>query len=59
MSEKIQNRATRAFLGIHKYSANLAINVAPSWTNHRNRQKLEMIRLWNRMIIWIMTGLLK
>ena len=50
MSEKIQNRAARAFLGVHKYSANLAINGDMGWSNHRNRQKLEMIRLWNRII---------
>ena len=43
--KKIQNRATRVFLGVHKYSANLAINGDIGWTNHRNIQKLEMIRL--------------
>ena len=50
ISEKIQNRACRVFLGVHKYSANVAINGDMGWNNHRNRQKLDMIRLWNRII---------
>ena len=52
MSEKNQNRATRSFLGVHKYSANLAINGDMGWTNQRNRQKLDMITmitLWNNL----------
>ena len=39
MSGKMQNMAARAFLGVHKYSANLTIYEDRGWSNHHNRQK--------------------
>ena len=46
----LQNRAIRYYLGVHEYAANLAINGDMGWTPCRIRRKVEMLRLWNRLV---------
>ena len=46
----IQNRAIRFFMGVHKFSPNLAINADMGWISSSTRRKVNMIRLWNRFI---------
>ena len=48
-SQVVQNRAIRSFLGVHKYAANAAINGDMGWINCATRQKIEMVRYWNRL----------
>ena len=48
--DSIQNRALRYFLGVYEYAANLAINGDVGWTPCRVRRKVEMLRLWNRLV---------
>ena len=51
MSEAVQNRAIRSFLGVHKFSANLAINVDMGWKNCSIRKKIKILRVWNRLVV--------
>ena len=46
----IQNRAIRYFLGVHRFSPNLAINGDMGWKSCKNRREVEMGRFWNRMV---------
>ena len=48
--ESIQNRAMRYFLGVHKFAPVLAINGDMGWDPCLLRNKLNMVRLWNRLI---------
>ena len=50
LSEAVQNRAIRSFLGVHKFSANLAINGDMGWENCSIRKKIEILRVWNRLV---------
>ena len=50
-SEIIQNRAICFFLGVHRFASNLAINGDMGWMLFRVRQKLEMLRLRNKLIM--------
>ena len=49
-SEIIQNRAIRFFIGVHRFASNHAVNGDMGWLPCEIRQKLEMLRLWNRLI---------
>ena len=42
LSEAVQNRAIRSFLGVHKFSANLAINGDMGWENCTIRKKIKI-----------------
>ena len=46
----IQNRSQRLYLGVHRFASNLAINGDMGWVNSNTRRKLEMLRLWKRLI---------
>ena len=46
----IHNRAVRTYLGVHKYAPILALTGELSFTPPEIRRKVEMIRLWNRII---------
>ena len=48
--QTIQNRAARSFLGVHRFASNVAIQGDIGWDSCRVRQKLNVIRLWCRLI---------
>ena len=48
--DAIQNRAIRFYLGIHRFAPNLAINGDVGWISSQVRRKVNMLRLWNRMM---------
>ena len=48
--ESLQNRALKFYLGVHKFSPNLAVNGDMGWVNSSTRRKVEMLRYWNRLI---------
>ena len=47
---KVQSRALRCFLGVHKYTTKLAIEGDTGWESCLIKQRCEMVRLWNRLI---------
>ena len=49
-TETIQNRALRYFLGVHRFAPNHAIQGDMGWPLCATRRKLEMCRLWNRIV---------
>ena len=50
LSNKIQFRAIRYFLGVHPKTPLLALEGDMGWKSCRLRQHVNMIRFWNRMI---------
>lgn len=48
--DHIQNRAIRAFLGVHNYAPNMAIQGDMGWTHSSVRRRVNMVRLWNKLI---------
>jgi hypothetical protein len=48
--EGIQNRATRIFLGVHKFAPKLGLEGDMGWMSCYYRHCLGMLRLWNRLI---------
>ena len=48
--ETIQNRAIRAFLGVHRFAPNLAIWGDMGWLSTQNKRHECMLRLWNRFV---------
>ena len=46
----IQNRAIRLYLGVHRFAPNPAINGDMGWVNSHIRRKINMLRLWNRLM---------
>jgi len=48
--ETIQNRAIRMFLGVSKYTTNLAIQGDMGWPSTSNKMKTCVCRFWNRLI---------
>ena len=46
----VQNRSLRYFLGVHRFASNSAINGDMGWLSCRNRRKIAMINLWNRLV---------
>ena len=48
--ESVQNRAIRSFLGVHKFTPNHAIQGDMGWDSCSLRRKLEICRLWNRIV---------
>ena len=48
--ETIQNRALRYFLAVHRFAPNHAIQGDMWWPLCATRRKVEMCRLWNRIV---------
>lgn len=48
--DAIQNRAIRFYLGLHRFSPNLAVNGDMGWINSSVRRKIEILHFWNRVI---------
>ena len=48
--DKIQNRAIRYFLGLHKFAPNIALNSEMGWTTPYLNRYICMLRLWNRIL---------
>ena len=46
----VHNRAIHAYLGVHNKTSNLAIRGEVGWVEPDIRRKLEMIRMWARLI---------
>ena len=49
--DTVQNRAMRIYLGVHNYAPNAAVSADVGWTPSHCRRKIEMLRLWNRLVI--------
>ncbi len=49
--DKVQNRASRFFTGVHKYAPILGHVGDMGWTSNRGRWKINILRLWNRLRI--------
>jgi hypothetical protein len=49
-AETVQNRAIRFYLGVHRFASNLAVNGDMGWLTCEIRQKIEMLRFWNRLV---------
>ena len=47
--EKLQNRAIRSYLGVHRYASKVVLNGDTGWIPDIVRRKLEIIRLWFRL----------
>ncbi len=48
--EKVQNRATRFFMGVHRFAPILGHVGDMGWDSSRSRWKINMLRLWNRLV---------
>ncbi len=48
--DKVQNRATRFFVGVHRYAPILGHVGDMGWGSNRSRWKLNILRLWNRLV---------
>ena len=48
--DKIQHRAVRFFLGVHKFCPIAAMSGDIGWLRSKDRRKICMIRFWNRLI---------
>ena len=46
----IQSRALRCFLGVHKFSAKVAIEGDAGWEPCLVKQRGEIVRVWNRLV---------
>lgn len=46
----IQNRAKFTYLGVHKKTSNVAINGDIGWLSPDIRRRLDMIRMWDRLV---------
>ena len=48
--KRIQIRAMRCFLGVNKYAPIVGVEGEMGWTTPAVRRKLEILRLWNRLM---------
>ncbi len=48
--DKVQNRTTRFFIGVHKYAPKLGHVGDMGWVSNRGRWEINILRLWNRLI---------
>ncbi len=48
--DSIQNRAIRSYLGVHRFTPNMAINGDMGWKSTLSKRQICMCRLWNRLI---------
>ena len=49
--DKIQYRAIRYFLGVHNKAALLGLEGEIAWNSFKIRQSINMVRLWNRLLL--------
>ena len=49
-SEIVQNRASRVYLGVHRFAPVLGLQGDLRWLSCRTRRKLNMVRYWNRLV---------
>lgn len=49
-SNLVTNKAARYFLGVHKFAANAAIQGDMGWLPDQFRQKISVMRLWNKFV---------
>ena len=47
--DTIQNRASRVFLGVHRFAPLLALEGDMGWMSTRYRRWINILRLWNRL----------
>ena len=47
--DNVQHRAILVFLGVGKYTPNLALDYLIGWISLGNRRQTHMVRLWNRI----------
>ena len=47
----VQNKGARAFLGVHRFAPNLAVNGDMGWTPPIIRRQSNMVRLWYRFLV--------
>ena len=57
--QTVQNKAIRTFLGVHRFAANVAIQGDMGWESCALRQKINVLRLWCRLIMMSPTRLTK
>ena len=55
----IQNRAMRYFLGVHRFTPNMAITGDMGWLPSVYRRWCSVIRLWNRILLFDDTRITK
>lgn len=48
--DSVQHRAIRYYLGVHRFTPNLAIRGDIGWLPSLQRRWLQMIRMWNRIL---------
>ena len=48
--DTVQNRAMRYFLGVHKFAPNLAVTGDMGWIPSIIRRKINILRLWNKLV---------
>ena len=48
--DKIQNRALRFFLGVHRFAPTTAVVGDTGWISSKTRHWINMVRYWNRLI---------
>ena len=48
--DKVQNRAIRYFLGVHKFAPNAALTSEMGWIRPQSERYICMLRLWNRLL---------
>ncbi len=48
--DKVQNRASRFFTGVHKFAPIMGHVGDIGWISNRGRWKINMLRLWNRLV---------
>ena len=44
------NKIQRAYLGVHRYTSNIMIEGDTGWTPCNIRRKIDMLRLWGRLV---------
>jgi len=49
--ESVQHRAARIFLGVHRFAAIHAISGDIGWMSAQLRHRVEMCRLWNKIVL--------
>ena len=49
-TDNVQHRAMRSFLGVHRFASIPAMYGDMAWMTPKDTRKLDMIRLWNRLV---------
>ena len=48
--DSVQNKASRVFLGLHKFAPLLVLEGDMGWIKTRYRRWTNMLRMWNRLV---------